>query len=107
MKRDACIEISACFRGALLTISDTYVSPNGYGLPEMLCVMSAGNYHDHCRRWCQISAPCLRGLRALQEERLLKRYVVVSLETTPRRIGGIEVLPWRDFLSQLWEGEFA
>lgn len=49
----------------------------------------------------------LRGLRALQEERLLKRYVVVSLETVPRRIGGIEVLPWQDFLGRLWEGEFA
>jgi predicted AAA+ superfamily ATPase len=49
----------------------------------------------------------LRGLRALQEERLLKRYVVVSLETTPRRIDGIEVLPWQDFLGRLWEGEFS
>lgn len=49
----------------------------------------------------------LRGLRALQEERLLKRYVVVSLETVPRGIEGIEVLPWRDFLGRLWEGEFS
>lgn len=49
----------------------------------------------------------LRGLRALQEERLLKRYVVVSLETVPRRVEGIEILPWQDFLRRLWEAEFS
>jgi uncharacterized protein len=49
----------------------------------------------------------LRGLRALQEEGLLKHYVVASLETHPRRIGKIEILPWRDFLARLWEGEFS
>jgi predicted AAA+ superfamily ATPase len=49
----------------------------------------------------------LRGLRALQEEQLLKHYVVVSLETIPRRVDGIEVLPWQDFLGRLWEGEFS
>lgn len=49
----------------------------------------------------------LRGLRALREERLLKHYVVVSLETTPRRVNGIEILPWQDFLARLWEGEFS
>lgn len=49
----------------------------------------------------------LRGLRALQEERLLKRYIVVSQETTPRRVAGIEILHWQDFLDRLWEGEFS
>lgn len=49
----------------------------------------------------------LRGLRALREERLLKHYVVVSHETTPRRVDGIEILPWHDFLARLWEGEFS
>lgn len=49
----------------------------------------------------------LRGLRALREEGLLKHYVVVSLETVPRRVDGIEILPWQDFLSRLWEGAFS
>jgi predicted AAA+ superfamily ATPase len=49
----------------------------------------------------------LRGLRALREERLLKHYVVASHETTPRRVDGIEILPWQDFLARLWEGEFS
>lgn len=49
----------------------------------------------------------LRGLRALREERLLKQYVVVSQEATPRRVDGIEILPWRAFLDRLWDGAFA
>jgi predicted AAA+ superfamily ATPase len=49
----------------------------------------------------------LKGLRALQEERGLRRYVMVSLEEEVRRVGGIEVLPWREFLDRLWAGDFS
>ncbi len=46
----------------------------------------------------------LRGLRALKEEKLLKRYIVTSLEPRPRRVEGIEILPWDHFLEMLWDG---
>jgi predicted AAA+ superfamily ATPase len=46
----------------------------------------------------------LRGLRALKEERLLKRYIVVTLEQRPRTIAGIRLLPWKEFLEELWAG---
>jgi predicted AAA+ superfamily ATPase len=49
----------------------------------------------------------LRGLRALREEGLLKHYLVVSLETTPRRVDGIQILPWQEFLARLWEGAYS
>jgi predicted AAA+ superfamily ATPase len=49
----------------------------------------------------------LRGLRALKEESLLRRYVVVSLEPRPRTVDGIRILPWQDFLGELWEGAFG
>jgi predicted AAA+ superfamily ATPase len=49
----------------------------------------------------------LRGLRALKEEGLLKHYLVVSLERRPRTVDGIRVLPWQDFLEQLWAGAFV
>lgn len=49
----------------------------------------------------------LRGLWALRQERLLKHYVVVSLETVPRRADGIEILPWQDFLDNLWDGVYS
>jgi predicted AAA+ superfamily ATPase len=45
----------------------------------------------------------LRGLRALKEEGLLSRYVVVSREPTARlTFDGIEILPWTEFFGQLW-----
>jgi hypothetical protein len=49
----------------------------------------------------------LRGLRALKEEGLLKRYVVVSLEARSRTVDGIQILPWKEFLDRLWAGAFS
>lgn len=49
----------------------------------------------------------LRGLRALREERGLSEYVVISLESRPRTRDGIRIIPWRSFLSMLWDGEFG
>ncbi|NLE40562.1 MAG: ATP-binding protein [Lentisphaerae bacterium] len=54
-----------------------------------------------------VSSDDLKGLRALAEESLLRRYLCVSLEPRPRRIGAIEVLPLRLFLEQLWSGSYA
>jgi len=48
----------------------------------------------------------LKGLRALQEEALLKNYIVVSLEKRPRTVDSITVLPWRIFIERLWAGDF-
>ena len=44
----------------------------------------------------------LRGLRALGEERKWKRRVVVCRESRPRRLDGIDILPWQMFLDELW-----
>jgi predicted AAA+ superfamily ATPase len=49
----------------------------------------------------------LRALAALAEERPIKNAVCVSLEPRPRRVGGIRVLPYGEFLDALWAGEFA
>jgi len=45
----------------------------------------------------------LKGLRALKEEDLIERYILVSLDQTKRKTkDGIEIYPWRDFLTELW-----
>lgn len=44
----------------------------------------------------------LTGITALQEEKLLKRHVVVCQETRRRVVDGIEILPWRAFADELW-----
>lgn len=36
-----------------------------------------------------------------------KLYLIFALEETPRMVDGIEILPWRDFLSRLWGGELG
>lgn len=47
------------------------------------------------------------GLAALREEGLLKRYVVVCQETRRRTADGIEILPWRAFADELWDGRLV
>jgi predicted AAA+ superfamily ATPase len=53
-----------------------------------------------------ISPNDLKSLVALVEEKRLKRYLCVSLEPRPRRVGAITVLPWREFLEVLWDGGY-
>jgi predicted AAA+ superfamily ATPase len=48
----------------------------------------------------------LRSLRALVEENMFKRYLCVSLETRRRKIGNITVLPFDEFLAELWDGTY-
>jgi predicted AAA+ superfamily ATPase len=54
-----------------------------------------------------VSAQDVKPLRALAEERKLKRYLCVCLETRPRRVEGIAFLPVRDFLDALWSGQYG
>lgn len=54
-----------------------------------------------------VSQTDLKSLRALAEERKLKRYLCVSLEKRRRQVGGITVLPVREFLETLWAGGYS
>ncbi len=51
-----------------------------------------------------VSAKDLRSLRALAEERKLRRYLCVSLESRRRSVEGIELVPYERFLADLWAG---
>jgi hypothetical protein len=42
----------------------------------------------------------------LAEEKKLKRYLCVSLEPRRRQVEGVVILPYRQFLEALWDGEF-
>lgn len=46
----------------------------------------------------------LKGLKALREENIFKRFIVVCQEEHPRMSDGIEIVPWKYFLDQLWRG---
>ena len=47
----------------------------------------------------------VRGLLAFREEYSSKQSIVVSCDPRPRRMGEIWVLPWEDFLKQLWSNK--
>lgn len=54
-----------------------------------------------------ISVQDLKGLRAIAEESQFKHLVCVSLEPQWRRMGVIEIAPWRQFLERLWAHEYC
>ncbi|RJQ55853.1 MAG: ATP-binding protein [Desulfobacteraceae bacterium] len=54
-----------------------------------------------------VSSSDLKSLKALSEEKKLRRFLCVSLEPRRRRIGDVLVLPWKDFLQSLWNGEYS
>ena len=49
----------------------------------------------------------LRGLKALKEEKKVKNYFLVSRDPVRRKVEGIEVLPYNEFLTSLWAGEIV
>ena len=54
-----------------------------------------------------VSPQELKPLRALAEERKLRRYLCVSLEPRRRQVEGVMILPFRQFLDGLWGGELS
>lgn len=52
-----------------------------------------------------ISKQDIKGIRALKEENLLKKYIVVSLDKRILNFEGIEIFPWETFLKILWKGD--
>ncbi len=53
-----------------------------------------------------VSPGDLRSLRALAEEKIVKRLLCVSLEPRLRKVDGISVIPLASFLRALWSGEY-
>ena len=58
-----------------------------------------------CKSTREVRTADLKGLRALKDEHVVRRSVVVSRERERRRTDdGIEILPWRELCRELWEG---
>ena len=54
-----------------------------------------------------IAANDLKSLKALAEERKLKRYLCVCLDTRRRQVGEVTILPVKEFLKNLWDEAYA
>ncbi|MFQ5512738.1 MAG: ATP-binding protein [Candidatus Krumholzibacteriia bacterium] len=58
-----------------------------------------------CKSKREVRAADLKGLRALSEEHVPRRKIVVSREKKRRTTeDGIEIMPWREFCGELWGG---
>lgn len=44
----------------------------------------------------------LKGLKALREEKLIKNYAIISQDSEKRKVDGVIIYPWREFLTDLW-----
>jgi predicted AAA+ superfamily ATPase len=55
----------------------------------------------------RVSERHLGGLEALREEKLLPRLAVICMEKERRKVNGIEILPWREFLEDLWASKIT
>ena len=53
-----------------------------------------------------LSPQDIKPMFALAEEKKLKRYLCVSLEPRQRKLGAVTALPFREFLDELWSGEY-
>jgi predicted AAA+ superfamily ATPase len=51
-----------------------------------------------------VSTQDIKSLRALREEKQLKRFICVCLEKRSREVDGIKILPYAEFLTALGEG---
>ncbi len=49
----------------------------------------------------------IKSLRMLEEEGKLKRYICVSMDPRKRKVGTIEILPYKEFLDLLWEETYT
>jgi len=53
----------------------------------------------------QVSSKHLKGLKALQEENICKKYFLISFDKLHRIHEGLEIIYWEDFLNRLWNHE--
>lgn len=49
----------------------------------------------------------LAGLKASREEGRIKRFYLDCREARPRKVDGIDIMPWREFFEQLWADEIV
>jgi predicted AAA+ superfamily ATPase len=70
---------------------------------EVDFILGEGKIAIEAKATSGVHAGHLGGLRAFKEEHHPSRAIVVSLDPRPRTLSeGLEILPWKSFLSQLW-----
>ena len=72
---------------------------------EVDCIIGDAEVAIEFKSSTEVRNAQLKGLRAFAKEHPSVKCYLVSRETFPRLVDGIEIWPIRDFLSKLWNGE--
>ena len=72
---------------------------------EVDFVLARGTVALEVKGTSQVDGRALRPLQAFIEEYSPQKALVVCNEPAERMVGSIRILPWRDFLQQLWAGD--
>ena len=75
---------------------------NGY---EVDFVLGPGQIAIEVKSTAGVSASDFKGLIRFTDDYSPSRAIVVSNERARRKIGPIEIIPWREFLDELWAGK--
>lgn len=71
---------------------------------EVDCILGDGEIAIEIKSSNRIDTRDLNGLTAFMEAHFPRRSIVISNEREKRVHGKIEIIPWREFLSELWGG---
>lgn len=72
---------------------------------EVDFVLGEGEIAIEVKSTATVQNQHLRGIRAFKEEHLSRRYIVTSMDREPRKTSDdIEIMPWKYFLNNLWDG---
>jgi uncharacterized protein len=72
---------------------------------EVDFVLGDGEVAVEVKGSSRVDSSDFRSLRAFVEDNHPRHAILVCNERTPRLAEGIEVLPWREFLTRLWNGQ--
>lgn len=72
---------------------------------EVDFIWGEGDVAIEAKSAARIDKEDLRGLMAFQKELRPGKAILVCNETSPRKVGSIDIRPWRDFLERLWAGK--
>jgi predicted AAA+ superfamily ATPase len=71
---------------------------------EVDFILGAGEVALEVKGGTRVDSKDMHGSLAFLKEYKPKKSIIVSNEKVPRVVNGITVMPWKDFLSALWQG---
>jgi predicted AAA+ superfamily ATPase len=72
---------------------------------EVDFVLGRGEVAIEVKGTSRVDSTAFRGLRAFMDDHHPRRAILVCNERSPRVHDGVNVLPWREFLARLWNGD--